>query len=259
MLGRKRKGVVCMTLGQRIQNLRRAAGLSQEGLGEKLGVSRQAVSKWEADGAVPELDKLIALGKLFGVSLNELLHLDSAGDEAEESIDETAVCLARRRRRVKNVGHILTAVLALVFTAALAVLWLRVDALERSANAPPPRLDSSSPLISSFDFDFVDGKVFTGIQFTLRLSLLPAQSMEGMTVTFQVTQRGQEAVLIPAGRAEGGTEYSASQYFRDSSPDGMTISAIFDDGTRQYTQALVRINSWTPDSWTWESLWKSQD
>ena len=42
------------TLGRRIQEARKAAGLSQESLGERLGVSRQAVSKWEADAAVPE-------------------------------------------------------------------------------------------------------------------------------------------------------------------------------------------------------------
>ena len=41
------------TLGRRIQEGRKSAGLSQEALGERLGVSRQAVSKWEADGAVP--------------------------------------------------------------------------------------------------------------------------------------------------------------------------------------------------------------
>ena len=45
-----------MTLGQRIQELRKQKGLSQEGLGEKLGVSRQAVSRSEMDGAVPEVD-----------------------------------------------------------------------------------------------------------------------------------------------------------------------------------------------------------
>mgnify|MGYP002529984455 CR=1 FL=1 len=44
------------TLGRRIQEARKAAGLSQESLGERLGVSRQAVSKWEADAAVPELE-----------------------------------------------------------------------------------------------------------------------------------------------------------------------------------------------------------
>ena len=50
-----------MTLGQRIAEQRKKLGLSQEALGERLGLSRQAVSKWEADAAVPEVDKLIAL------------------------------------------------------------------------------------------------------------------------------------------------------------------------------------------------------
>ena len=62
-----------MTLGQRIQELRKQYGLSQEALGEKLGVSRQAVSRWEMDGAVPEVDKLIAMAKLFQVSLGQLV------------------------------------------------------------------------------------------------------------------------------------------------------------------------------------------
>ncbi len=64
-----------MTLGQRIQELRKQNNLSQEALGEKLGVSRQAISRWEMDGAVPEVDKLIAMSKLFGISLDELLGL----------------------------------------------------------------------------------------------------------------------------------------------------------------------------------------
>ena len=66
-----------MTLGQRIQEHRLRLGLSQAGLGEKLGVSRQAVSRWEADGAVPDTDKLIALSKLFGLTLNELLQVEN--------------------------------------------------------------------------------------------------------------------------------------------------------------------------------------
>ena len=65
-----------MTLGQRIQALRKQHGLSQEGLGERLGVSRQAISRWEMDGAVPEVDKLIAMARLFGVSLNQLLGVE---------------------------------------------------------------------------------------------------------------------------------------------------------------------------------------
>ena len=77
-----------MTLGQKIQALRHDAGLSQEGLGEKLGVSRQAISKWEADGAVPEVDKLIALSRLFGVSLHDLLQVEETGCEVPKDLEE---------------------------------------------------------------------------------------------------------------------------------------------------------------------------
>lgn len=70
------------TLGRRIQEARKAAGLSQESLGERLGVSRQAVSKWEADAAVPELENLIAMSRIFGVTIGALLGVEpeAAGD-----------------------------------------------------------------------------------------------------------------------------------------------------------------------------------
>ena len=62
-----------MTLGQRIRELRTAAGLSQEQLAERLNVSRQAISKWELDASAPDLDRLVLLGDLFGVSLDQLV------------------------------------------------------------------------------------------------------------------------------------------------------------------------------------------
>lgn len=62
-----------MTLGEKIYKLRIQQGLSQEALGEKLGVSRQSVSKWETDQSVPELDKIVALSEVFAVSTDYLL------------------------------------------------------------------------------------------------------------------------------------------------------------------------------------------
>lgn len=61
-----------MMLPENIQALRRKNGLSQEQLAMRLGVSRQAVSKWETGAATPELDKLLALGECFQVSLDIL-------------------------------------------------------------------------------------------------------------------------------------------------------------------------------------------
>lgn len=62
-----------MTLGETIQYYRRRAGLSQEALAEQVGVSRQAVSKWELDEATPEVGKLKALAGAFGITTDQLL------------------------------------------------------------------------------------------------------------------------------------------------------------------------------------------
>ena len=67
-----------MTIGQRIAQKRKEMGISQETLGERMGVSRQAIYKWEADATLPEIEKLVALSKLFGVSVGWLLGVEEA-------------------------------------------------------------------------------------------------------------------------------------------------------------------------------------
>lgn len=62
-----------MEFSERISALRRAHGYSQEQLAERLGVSRQAVSRWEAGSSMPELAKLVTLCELFEVSLDALV------------------------------------------------------------------------------------------------------------------------------------------------------------------------------------------
>lgn len=61
-----------MTLGQRITQYQKQLGVSQEELGARLGVSRQAVSKWETGAATPDMENLLALAREFGVSVAEL-------------------------------------------------------------------------------------------------------------------------------------------------------------------------------------------
>ena len=67
-----------MTFGEKIQKLRKEAGLSQEELSYRLGVSRQAVSKWERDNGYPETEKIVRISKLFQVSLDYLLNDEDA-------------------------------------------------------------------------------------------------------------------------------------------------------------------------------------
>ena len=77
-----------MTLGQRIQELRKQRGMSQEALGDALGVSRQAVSKWEGDNGIPELDTLITMSRLFEVTVGQLLGVEEATEQKHEAANE---------------------------------------------------------------------------------------------------------------------------------------------------------------------------
>ena len=72
-------------IADRLIQLRKKHGLSQEELADKLGLSRQAVSKWERAEASPDTDNLICLAKLYGVSLDELLSTD---DDVETIVKE---------------------------------------------------------------------------------------------------------------------------------------------------------------------------
>ena len=72
-----------MNLSQKIYDCRKKAGLSQEALAEKLGVSRQASSKWETGEATPEVGKLLLLANVFGVTTDWLLSEDEAQNTFE--------------------------------------------------------------------------------------------------------------------------------------------------------------------------------
>ena len=62
-----------MNIADRIQNLRKAKGISQEELADRVGVSRQAVSKWENEQSMPDLDKVIIMSEYFGVTTDYIL------------------------------------------------------------------------------------------------------------------------------------------------------------------------------------------
>lgn len=62
-----------MTFAEKLKSIRKQAGMSQEQLAEKLGVSRQAVTKWETDAGIPDIENIMAISALFDISIDELL------------------------------------------------------------------------------------------------------------------------------------------------------------------------------------------
>lgn len=256
-----------MTLGQRIQRHRAALGLSQEGLGDRLGVSRQAVSKWEADGAVPDTDKLIALSKLFGVSLNELLQVEGpskpeegeerSGLEAEKEkraapqanlkLHTTLLCVAAI---ILAVSSLISAMNVGALREELASLNSRVTQLEEAARST--ELDLGAPLVANFDFQARrDDSSNVHFQF----DLLPRRLSEELTVTFTVSDHYARSKTVEGTRKEGG-HYTAS--FGMEASDPITVTAVFSDGEREYAQGLVRITSLWFDGYSYETLWEEE-
>ena len=126
-----------MTLGQNIQTARKAKGISQEALAEKIGVSRQALGKWEKDTALPGVDNLQALAKELGVSVDALLGC-AAPDTAAPAeppnalralLDARDAEACRRRRGAWLAAAAAAAVLLAVGGGMAARLQTRLDGL----------------------------------------------------------------------------------------------------------------------------------
>ncbi len=72
-----------MNFAERLMTLRKQRGWSQEELGSQIGVTRQTVSKWEMGQSTPELEKLVELSQLFGMSIDRLVGLEEAGERRD--------------------------------------------------------------------------------------------------------------------------------------------------------------------------------
>lgn len=91
-----------MTLGERIYNLRTGQGMTQEQLAEKMGVSRQSVSKWETDSAVPDIEKLKLLTEILGVSIAELVGMEEKSEKRTEAVENNEKKELERLKRHKK-------------------------------------------------------------------------------------------------------------------------------------------------------------
>lgn len=118
-----------MSLGATISRLRAEKKLSQGELADALGVSRQSVSKWETDASIPELDKLVKLSQLFGVTLDELV----TGETLPEPVP-SPVPLPRQMHGQK--------IAAIILLCMAFLVWL----VPGGAGRPAGRADLSHPV-----------------------------------------------------------------------------------------------------------------
>lgn len=100
-----------MNFAEKLLYLRTENGYSQEALAGELGVSRQAISKWELGTTLPETDKIIAIGELFGVSLDSLL-VDSIPLNAKDNLDRLVLKFMSSAQDMEDISKQLVDIMA---------------------------------------------------------------------------------------------------------------------------------------------------
>ena len=89
-----------MTLAEKLKSMRKQSGMSQEKLAEKIGVSRQAITKWENDTGIPDIENMLAISSIFNVSVDELLSnektMKQTADFLFESVTEYDIDFQKR-------------------------------------------------------------------------------------------------------------------------------------------------------------------
>ena len=265
-----------MTLGQRIQEYRLRLELSQEALGERLGVSRQAVSKWEADAAVPDTDKLIALSKLFGLTLNELLQVEGpeAGQAAENAEETPRSELREEEKLGKKKMHAASwllpglAVLALVLgLTAMTVsfgrmagqlndritrLELRVNQLETVSTLDPADLVARWEIRPGQGDTVVEAySEMPSLDVPVEVMLTQNREEEPMEVEFVFSDEGIDPIRAEGQAAPGVPNlYSAVLTIPlDHCISGTgTLSVVFRQGGAEYLQPLAESLGIFPDT-----------
>ncbi len=256
-----------MTLGQRIQHYRTDQALSQEALGNSLGVSRQAVSRWEADAAVPDVDKLIALSKLFTVPVGVLLGVEEDSPGREELTDRELRALEaiaakltpppgpaapppKKRRRIL----LAAAVLAALFVGVQ--VFQRMDALENQmrnlqtdvtmvdrsvsiqvnsiANRVEDLLERQNSVTTDQGYEIASADLAANTV-TFRLWATPRVYREGMTARFTAETGAGDPVSAPAEAGEG-QRYSAT--LTCPLTDDIALSVSFLSGEERRNQLL---------------------
>lgn len=124
-----------MNIGEKLFELRKAKNLSQEEVADKLNVTRQTVSKWETNQSMPDLDKVVPLCELFGISTEELLTDKISEDYQKEEKKEERV-LTRQEVRRKSAEVVSAAVFIYIVAVAfiaVAIPVFRVNPVVASA------------------------------------------------------------------------------------------------------------------------------
>lgn len=167
-----------MTLCEKLIDLRRKAGLSQEQIAQQLDVSRQAVSKWETGESLPDTNKLLAIGRLLGVTVDYLLD-DEQTEPAPTSAGPRKSGFARFWRTYGFVsGYLMSliGILGLVRIATTLVVGFRLSGMPDVSSINPQWLEglSTSPAFAELSSQYRQALILSQIPGFLLCAALTA-------------------------------------------------------------------------------------
>ena len=118
-----------MVIGDKILNLRKKAGLSQEQLANELNISRQSISKWESGASMPDNDKLISLSKYFGVSLDYLMkdEIESVEELIENKSVSAIVETPTKNSESSGNKNVLVGLVVCIVGVICFILWMVIQ------------------------------------------------------------------------------------------------------------------------------------
>lgn len=245
-----------MTLGQNLQAARKAKGLSQETLAERIGVSRQALGKWEKDTALPGLDNLQAAAQVLGVSVDTLLGTGCADPAPAVTLDAMRDLLAardaeqRRRRRLWGLLGAAGAIVAVLLLVVQNMAYQRKmqsltdsyanlqQQLSSTTAALTARMDELQDAVRQGKSTVMDwhwiplDKLHKDVQngwMPVLVQVTPSESTAGMTARLSVTY-GDTTGLYDMDELPGSC-YQAQLVFEVGQTYELTVQWTAPDGT----------------------------
>ena len=265
-----------MTIGYRISVIRKDNNLSQEAFGTALGVSRQSISKWESDQSIPDVEKLITIGNIYGVSIGWILGTENektqkSGELSEDQMrtvmgfvqhyieamqkhhPSTEQNDVKRKRSWRTVlSAIIIISLIIWFGTTLQDLQSQqnnlqnnINNVERSLNSRILGITSSiekiikaqDSLLSDFSAEVVSTDLRLGTA-SFALTAIPKTYSQGMTLDFTVNN-GLRSISL-AGSEGDGHKFSAT--LTCSITDSISLYAVLNTNGEAHTQLLEEFN-----------------
>lgn len=239
-------------MGQRIQELRKRESLSQEALGEALGVSRQAISKWEGDLTIPELDKLIAMSRLFGVSLDQLLLGKASGEKPPE---EDRARSPRDRRLIRLLAGLCAALLVVSMGSLVGTLYFRHQLL--TILNPP-----AAPTCPVEALEYAVRPNGEDMTYDLALALTGGEALKGWDVKLSVaTLLGRDKKRVAHEQPEVTFKDGSYSLVLEGLPFGyhrqVVVVLEYEKGDLSGAQDLLILEPYGPGA-VWEAAYSAQ-